>query len=65
MGINDLLNSGIDILCNVEIKQWINDEEKLFYKGEFEKVSKNADYMNMRIIYMFSVDQIGLIIEVE
>lgn len=65
MSINDLLESGIEIQGNIEVKQWINDEEHLLYKGDAERISRNANYVNMRITYMFSIDQIGLVIEVE
>lgn len=65
MSINELLNSGIEIQGNIKISQWINDEEKILYEGEAERISRNVNYTNMRITYMFSVDRIGLVIEVE
>lgn len=43
MSINDLLESGIEIQGNIEVKQWIDDEEHLLYKGDAEQISRNAN----------------------
>jgi hypothetical protein len=66
MSVNDLINSGIELQGKVEIKEWKNDEEKLYYKGEAENLDQKVYWMSDKTItFMYSIDEVGLIIEIQ
>lgn len=56
MTINDMINAGITIEGDIEIRKWDSyiDDALVLFKGDAWELNTNASYMDEEISYMFA-----------
>jgi hypothetical protein len=65
MTIQDMLDHGIEIQGNITVKQWNDKKETYKILTETDIAIFKPEALDKEIKYMYSVDGVGLVIEVE